>query len=150
MATTRPAVGGKLDLPGARTDLTCPEPSCPGRLVLKSGKYGPFYGCSKWASSRCPGGHGAHEDGSPLGIPAPQKTRRARRLTHELFDKMWREPDGYVTRGGAYRWLQLAMNMTADDAHIGRFTLEECRKLYRILLDTSPSEVVEQLDRARR
>ena len=137
-----------IELPGERKDLKCPEPDCPGTLVLKESRYGHFYGCNKWSYNQCPGAHGAHPDGSPMGVPAPKETRRARTLTHEKFDRLWKE--GHLSRRQAYRWLQRAMKMTEEQAHIGRFTIEQCRTLYRLLLDRSPAEIKTEAESADR
>lgn len=117
--------------PGAVADLDCPEPECGGKLVLKQSRYGPFYGCTEWIKTRCPGAHGAHEDGKPLGIPAPKAVKQARMKAHASFDRLWKERPPRMSRGGAYVWMQRAMNMTPDEAHIGRFDVEQCERLCR-------------------
>lgn len=90
----------------------------------------PFFGCSRFP--RCRGTHGAHPDGRPLGEPADMPTRWARREAHEAFDVLWR--CGYVSsRDNAYAWLCRAMGKTRDEAHIARFSLEECERLLGLL-----------------
>jgi hypothetical protein len=70
---------------------------------------------------------GAHDDGTPLGIPADQPTRNARVRAHEAFDKLWR--GGNISRVTAYQWLRKTMGMTPDEAHIGRFNVEQCERV---------------------
>lgn len=100
-------------------------------LVLKKSKYGHFYGCETWHCTACPGAHGAHADGTPLGIPASKATREARMRAHAAFDRLWKGPKARMRRHAAYAWLQEAMGMTADAAHIGRFTIAECDEVCR-------------------
>lgn len=115
-------------------DLVCPE--CGAPMRLKPSRFGLFYGCSKWAETRCPGGHGAHRDGTPLGVPADRKTKEARQAAHHVFDQLWKS--SRMSRSAAYRWMQGAMGMTSDEAHIGRFSREECRSLVRAFREAYP------------
>lgn len=110
--------------------LPCPEPGCGGRLRLTPRGRRWYYRCEHSTTTGCPGSHGAHPDGSPLGIPADQCTKRARMAAHAAFDRLWRH--GGMTRTGAYRWLQQAMGLSEGEAHIGRFTAEPCRKLIHL------------------
>ena len=100
-------------------------PICFSNMVLKNSKYGLFWGCSQWP--KCKGTHGAHPNGKPLGIPADDETKKARIEAHARFDTWW-EKEG-LTRKEAYRNLQRIMNLTAEEAHIGRFTKEQCQQL---------------------
>jgi ssDNA-binding Zn-finger/Zn-ribbon topoisomerase 1 len=109
-------------------DKTLPCPECDGRLLRKKAKGDkPFYGCENWP--RCRGSHGAHPDGSPLGIPADAETKRMRHAAHEVFDSLWKE--GPLTRKGAYVWMRQALGMTVDEAHIGNFDIATCKRLIK-------------------
>lgn len=124
--------------PAERRDLRCGD--CSALLQLRETPKGTFYGCTRYPA--CRGCVGAHPDGSPVGTPADAATRRARHLTHELFDKLWR--GGYMSRKGAYAWMQEVLNMSIDEAHIGQFDIPTCRRLYVLargylrLLSTDP------------
>jgi hypothetical protein len=110
-------------------DVTCPE--CGAKMVLRtttkfrypvSGKPRKFYGCSRYPY--CKSVHGAHPDGSPLGIPANDETKKKRIEAHDALA-------GYALRHGlstseSYEWLQGQMGMTADECHIGRFDADTC------------------------
>ena len=96
-------------------------------MALKPCRYGLFYGCSTWRDTQCPGGHSAHPDGRPLGIPANRRTKDARIAAHHVFDHLWK--GGQMSRSAAYRWMQTAMGMTPSEAHIARFSREECKRL---------------------
>lgn len=108
---------------GTKLDHPCPE--CGEPMVLRNSKYGLFYGCSSFP--RCKATHGAHKDGRPLGIPADKKTKKARMRAHDVFDQLWK--DKHMSRPEAYEWMQEAMDMSEEEAHIGRFTEEQCDEL---------------------
>lgn len=115
--------------PAERRDLRCGD--CSALLQLRETPKGTFYGCTRYPA--CRGCVGAHPDGSPVGTPANAATRRARHLTHELFDRLWRE--GYMSRMGAYHWMQEKLGMSVDEAHIGNFDIPTCRRLYALARD---------------
>lgn len=105
-----------------RTEIVqCGE--CRAPMVLREGRYGKYWGCTKYPA--CRGSHGAHqEDGRPLGIPASKGTKTARADVHEAFDTLWKS--GEMSRIRAYKWLGEAMGLSKEEVHIGRFTKEQC------------------------
>ena len=108
---------------GAVLKHPCPE--CGKLMLLRSSKFGLFYGCS--AYPQCKATHGAHKNGEPLGIPADKLTKQARIEAHDAFDQLWK--GRYMTRDEAYEWMQEAMEMSEDEAHIGRFDGDQCEDL---------------------
>jgi ssDNA-binding Zn-finger/Zn-ribbon topoisomerase 1 len=108
-------------------EIKCAE--CGFPMVLRTSRYGKFWGCSQFPE--CKGTHGAHEDGRPLGIPADKETKLARIGAHEAFDRLWKSRK--MTRTQAYSWMQEAMNLPKDEVHIGRFTKEQCIHLVALL-----------------
>ena len=94
-------------------------------MALRDSRYGKFYGCTDYPN--CQASHGAHADGSPLGIPADGKTKNARMRAHEEFDKLWKS--GRMRRTDSYRWMQRTLGLSAAEAHIGRFNEEMCEML---------------------
>lgn len=106
-------------------NLVCPK--CGSNMILRNSRFGLFWGCSQFSMTGCDATHGAHPDGRPLGIPADARTSKARIEAHAVFDQLWK--DGPLTRSGAYRWLQTAMGLSDEEAHIGRFTYEQCEQL---------------------
>jgi ssDNA-binding Zn-finger/Zn-ribbon topoisomerase 1 len=111
--------------PGMREDLDCPE--CGASMVLRNSRYGPFYGCI--AYPKCKATHGAHEDGSPLGIPADKETKRWRMKCHEVFDQLWKNPEYCYSRREAYELLQRLTGLPEEEAHIGRFDIDTCKRV---------------------
>jgi ssDNA-binding Zn-finger/Zn-ribbon topoisomerase 1 len=94
-------------------------------MQLKKSRYGHFYGCEKWPD--CDYTHGAHPDGAPMGSPADKETRQARRRAHAAFDTLWQS--GGMKRREAYRWMQEALGLSEDEAHIAKFDAETCEQL---------------------
>lgn len=111
--------------PDERTDLVCPE--CQSPMVLRRSKYksGAFYACEKYP--KCSGTHSAHSSGAPLGTPANKETKLARMRAHTEFDKLWKEKG--LSRRQAYFKLQAIMHMNDEEAHIAKFTKEDCETL---------------------
>lgn len=117
--------------------VICAE--CGAEMVLRqtskfrynNGRPRKFYGCSRYPE--CKAVHGAHPDGKPLGIPANAETKRWRMEAHKLFDQLWKS--GAHTKDEAYAELQARMKMTPEEAHIGRFTKEQCIELIRQFYD---------------
>ena len=114
---------------GTLLDHPCPE--CAEPMVLRDSRYGLFYGCTDFP--RCKASHGAHKKtGQPLGTPADGPTKKARIRAHDSFDELWKGK--HMGRGDAYEWMQEAMGLSVDDAHIGKFTTEQCDQL-ELLVD---------------
>lgn len=105
--------------------LSCAE--CGMELRLRRDKYGLRYlqdgTCQRMP---CAGSLGAHPDGTPLGRPADAVTKGLRVEAHEVFDRLWKL--GLMDRGQAYAWLAASMGLTREEAHIGMFDAERCRR----------------------
>jgi ssDNA-binding Zn-finger/Zn-ribbon topoisomerase 1 len=110
---------------------------CRAPMRLKDSRFGKFWGCTQYPD--CIGTHGAHPDGSPLGIPADAATKVARVEAHKAFDTLWQ--GGHMTRKAAYAWLCSAMKMDRRAAHISKFSSADCAKLVRLIRErsTAPS-----------
>lgn len=106
-------------------DLICPE--CRSPMRLRESQFGLFYGCSRYP--KCKATHGAHPTGEPFGIPAGPETRKWRIRAHEEFDKLWHGEHATMSRAQAYRWMIVNMALPADEAHIGRFSVDQCKRL---------------------
>ena len=87
-----------------------------------------YYACTV---EGCPGAHGAHPDGTPLGVPADQATKRMRIAAHAVFDKLWQGACGLMARSEAYAWMRKELGMTRDEAHIANFDSATCAKLIK-------------------
>ncbi len=95
-------------------------------MILRTSRYGLFYGCSRWPD--CDATHTAHPNGEPLGIPGDKATKAARIRAHDAFDTLWKD-NGPMKRGQAYRWMQKTLDLTPDEAHIGRFDIPMCERV---------------------
>ena len=70
---------------------------------------------------------------SGLGATIANKELRSlRKRCHLQFDKRWKTAK---QRGRAYRWLQEAMLLSPQEAHISKFRDEQCQQLLSILSD---------------
>jgi len=112
-------------------EVTCPE--CGALMSLRPSKYGLFYGCIYYPT--CKSAHGAHPDGAPLGVPTTKEGKLARIRAHDAFDKLWNNgrKDGSMSRKAAYRWMQAALGMTKEEAHIGKFDIATCERLIAVV-----------------
>lgn len=122
------------------SDIRCGE--CGAHMTLKTGQFGLFYGCTRYPE--CKGVHGAHQNsGKPLGIPANRETIEWRKKAHAVFDpyvEKW-----FPNRREGYVFLQQVMGMTASEAHIGKFDIEQCKKLI-MLVQNSEKEYNDRKD----
>lgn len=112
-------------------DLDCPD--CGSFLVLTGTGEKLVYRCARRNDTRCQGSHGAHPDGTPMGIPAHWSVRVVRRKAHSVFDLLWNGQGSRMSRGAAYRWLQDRMQMTQDQAHISRFDAAQCERVLALV-----------------
>jgi hypothetical protein len=62
-------------------------------------------------------------DGGAIGV--------ARAKAHGIFDVLWRKKG--LTRNDAYKVLQKVMNLSEEDAHISKFSVDQCNLLIRRL-----------------
>jgi len=86
-----------------------------------------FYLCAP-----CDAYVGTHRSNQePLGTLANKELRQLRMRCHDLFDRLWRS--GQMSRHDAYDWLRDKMNLSKDDAHIGKFNKELCLKLISLI-----------------
>lgn len=98
----------------APADAACTE--CGKRLARRQGRAGVFWACVAWPACR---GRAA-----PTAPPADAATTAARAKAQQALDTIWKR--GELTRSAAYKWLRTAMQMTDAQAHIGKFTKEQC------------------------
>lgn len=118
--------------------LTHPCPECGAAMVLRDSKHGLFYGCRSYP--RCQSTHGAHQaTGQPLGIPADKATKLERTATHALFERLWEGADAPFTRQDAYRWMAAMLDLSKDEAHIGRFDVVMCQRLRALVVARYPA-----------
>jgi hypothetical protein len=66
---------------------------------------------------------------NPLGRLANKELRRAKQMTHAVFDPLWKGRK--MPRSLAYARLAERMGIDGSQCHIGMFDLDLCRKAYR-------------------
>lgn len=104
-----------------------PCPDCNTPMVLKKSKFkNPyFWSCPHFPA--CTGSHGAHPDGSPLGVPANKETKEWRIKAHEVFDTLWKCGGINMNRKKAYKLL--AEKMGVKEVHISEQDIEGCKRV---------------------
>lgn len=118
-------------------NIICPLCGAPMILRITSkfqyadGTNRKFYGCSKFPE--CRSAHGANPDGSPVGIPADDETKKLRIKAHDLFDRLWKSR--YVSRGKAYAIMQEKLHISAEECHIGMMDKTMAQKVIDIFSD---------------
>lgn len=128
--TERQSVGDWLH--SQKESILCPY--CQYEAEFKTSKefYGKDYGCNVWVCYSCEAHVGTHGKGrTPKGTLANKETRQWRELAHKYVDPLWKGKNKKMSRGQTYQWIQKAMDMTPQEAHIGNFTVEQCKKIIR-------------------
>lgn len=104
----------------------CPYCNKPAQLVSEEEWYGRAYdklGRPRWVCWTCRASVGTHPDGTPLGSLANQELSKARidakRSLEELFPN----------RKELYAWLSQHMGLPRKEAHVGMFSLEQCKRV---------------------
>lgn len=65
-----------------------------------------------------------------MGELANRELRQLRIKAHEAFDPMWLH--GSMERSKAYAWLAMQMNLSTKECHIGKFNVEQCKRVIAI------------------
>jgi zinc-finger-containing domain len=87
-----------------------------------------------WLCRLCDAYVGTHKNSknhAPLGRLADRELRKWKQVAHEMFDTLWKSER--MTRTDAYAYMARKMGITKEEAHIGRFDLEQCKKLVALL-----------------
>lgn len=114
--------------------VTCPSCLKEAHWCDNKEVYGRSFGRSSmcYYCKRCDYYVGCHNNSQkPLGVMASKETRKLRMKCHSKFDEFWRY--NFVSRDDGYLWLQRQMKKNEDEAHIGMFNEEDCKKLLELL-----------------
>ncbi len=117
----------RFELTGQR-ELECGD--CNSPMFLDVSTAGLRYRCT---ATKCRGTHGAHPDGSPLGAPADEATRRARIEAHKALDTLWSDGE---QRLNVYAWLARKLGIPLEKCHIAMFDKERCRRVVELVRHT--------------
>jgi hypothetical protein len=110
--------------------ILCPYCHYEAELVSSKEFYGKDYGGNLWVCHSCEAYVGTHKGTKkPLGTLANKETRKWRMKAHSIIDPLWKE--GRMKRGQVYKWIQETMGLTSKEAHIGMFTVEQCKEIIR-------------------
>lgn len=103
-------------------EVLCPV--CGRYMPMVPGGYAgmPYYSCPEDDITV-----GCGRDGEAIGKPASRVVRNHRSMAHHVFDRLW-QSEGW-SRKTAYAWIAAKMNLSAEDAHIARFSMSQCDAL---------------------
>jgi len=106
--------------------------------VANSKIYGKRYGKSYmiWWCRDCDAYVGCHNNTlEPKGTLANKELRTKRIEAKNLFieKKLGGEWNGRKSKPKAYMWLQDKMDLSPDEAHFGKFNIEQCNKIIGLL-----------------
>ncbi len=108
--------------------------------------YGDMYICENYP--QCDSYVGIHRGSAkPLGVMANAEHRELKKECHARFDDFWKT--GAMSRHKAYRKLQKIMGLPAKKAHIGMFSVEQCRELLAKLESNEELDTIYQRERRR-
>jgi hypothetical protein len=114
--------------------MTCPDCGSPRELVTHPEWRYPGGGPRKYYRCRdrlfCTATHGAHPDGTPLGVPGDRATKAARIEAHDALDDL--ACHFGLTRKAVYAWLRDVMKLSEPEAHVGRFDEARCAEVVRL------------------
>ena len=126
-----------------RLNVKCPY--CNARAVRRPardiiGSAARDYDAYLWVCSRYPACNSyvsAHKkSGLPMGVLADPSLRRKRIQAHRAFNQLWQQ--GPFTKQQAYRWLQGALGLDEEQAHIAQFSHCMCDKVISLCSDDHP------------
>lgn len=128
-------------------------PNCGGKGILEDSakvyhgrSYGMMYICENYP--QCDSYVGVHKGTPrPLGVMANGELRTLKKQCHERFDEFWKS--GAMSRQKAYRKLQRLMNLPPQKAHIGMFSVEQCRQLLEKLDSNVELNTIDERERRR-
>lgn len=110
---------------------SCPYCGAPTQLVDDSEIYGRSFGTKCYICRPCQAWVGCHKGtDKALGRIANKRLRKLKLQAHESFDPIWK--DGYLPRTAAYEVLSTALELPAEQTHIGMFDEELCRKVIEL------------------
>lgn len=93
--------------------------------------YGTSYG-KMYICRRCDAYVGTHSGTEQaLGRVANKELRTWKKKAHAAFDPLWKERG--VVRSQAYIWMANKMGLPIEEAHIGMFDVEQCKKLIQLI-----------------
>lgn len=109
--------------------------------VIYGRSYGMVYLCSQYPL--CDAYVGVHRGTDrPLGRMANAELREWKKKAHALFDPLWKSKR--LSRGKCYLFLQDMMELTGDEAHIGMFDIDKCKKLVGIMEKRELDDVIKE------
>ena len=128
--------------------IICPYCKSKTKVVSEEHIYGKSYNGKSMICCvnfpKCDSYCGTHkEDGSSLGRLADNTLRQYKKVTHNLFDKLWNEHK--LNRSNCYYWLSEKLDLPIEFTHIGWFSIKTCKKVIKIFNDTEISDIINEI-----
>lgn len=122
--------------PDMEKSMRCPD--CQGGVLLLKPKPASWSGKSRLVylcSRACGGLLSAHDDGTPMGKPAPKHIRQRRKTLHDVHvDPVWKSAKNPSDeRRRVYMYLSDAIGVEYHTANLT--TDEECDQIERLMAD---------------
>lgn len=109
-------------------------PHCDSVAEIKTSEefYGKNYDSCVWYCPSCTDMYvGTHKGTNrALGIMADKNTRTFRKIAHKELDYKWKV--GTLKRSDLYEWIAVKLDIAKEEAHIGNFSIEQCKQLIAI------------------
>ena len=101
-------------------------------IVYNGRDFGLIYLCDSYPI--CDAYVGVHRGtNQPLGRLANAELRTWKKKAHAAFDPLWKSKSAKMSRKQAYQLMQKLLNMSEEEAHIGKFDVEQCKILIQKL-----------------
>lgn len=116
--------------------VTCPYCQEAAKLVPSAEIYGSFardYG-KFWLCKPCDAYVGVHKNSPrhvPLGRLANAELREWKIKAHAAFDPLWQT--GLTTRKKAYKLMSEVLELSEEEAHIGKLDVDQCKRLVKAM-----------------
>jgi len=112
-------------------EVICPYCGKPAEFVDSNLVYGRSFGMI-YLCAPCDARVGVKKGTDiPIGTLADALLREHRKLTHAVFDPLWKSRQ--MTRSKAYLWLSRRMGLNTLQCHIGKFNVEQCQKAIQLV-----------------
>lgn len=109
-------------------------PFCDSVAEIKTSQefYGKDYDCCVWYCPKCTDVYVGTQKGSnkALGKMANKETRKFRKITHEELDYKFK--NGSLKKNDLYTWISDKLDLSTEDAHIGNFSIDECKEIIKV------------------
>ena len=119
-------------------EVICPYCGSNAVLIDSAHVYGGRSYGMIWICEPCDAYVGTHANNEPLGSLANAELRKMRTIAHKAFDPLWQTKmkqskcSKSKARGDGYKWLAQKLKIDIKNCHIGKFYLNQCKRVVEI------------------